>query len=56
METLDRKALFAGGTFDPNGQIFFVNQQGDRGNLPAGGPPDGEEVTYAIWGPWKSIS
>ena len=30
---------FAGGCFDPNRQILFVNQQGDRGNLP-GGPPN----------------
>ena len=40
---------------DPNGQILFVNQQGDRGNLPAG-PPNGGAVTYAIWGPWKSVN
>jgi secreted PhoX family phosphatase len=45
---------FAGGCFDPNGQIFFVNQQGDRGNLPAG-PTNGGAVTYAIWGPWKKV-
>jgi secreted PhoX family phosphatase len=44
---------FCGGCFDPHGQILFVNQQGDRGNLPEG-PPDGGAVTYAIWGPWKS--
>ncbi len=44
---------FCGGCFDPHGQILFVNQQGDRGNLPEG-PPDGAAVTYAIWGPWKS--
>lgn len=45
---------FAGGCFDPHGQILFVNQQGDRGNLPEG-PPDAGAVTYAIWGPWKKV-
>jgi secreted PhoX family phosphatase len=54
-KTAANETEFAGGCFDPNGQIFFVNQQGDRGNLPAG-PPDGGAVTYAIWGPWKSVS
>jgi secreted PhoX family phosphatase len=46
---------FAGGCFDPNRQILFVNQQGDRGNLP-GGPANTGAVTYAIWGPWKSVN
>ena len=46
---------FAGGCFDPHGQILFVNQQGDRGNLPDG-PPDNGAVTYAIWGPWKAVN
>ena len=58
MDTLDRRTLFetefAGGCFDPSGQIFFVNQQGDRGNLPSG-PLNGGAVTYAIWGPWKKV-
>jgi hypothetical protein len=26
-------------------------QQGDRGDLPFG-PPGGQAVTYAVWGPW----
>jgi secreted PhoX family phosphatase len=46
---------FCGGCFDPHGQILFLNQQGERGNLP-GGPPNLGGVTYAIWGPWKSVS
>jgi hypothetical protein len=49
----DNATELCGGCFDPHGQILFVNQQGDRGNLPEG-PPDGGAVTYAIWGPWKS--
>jgi len=54
-KTAANSTEFAGGCFDPHGQILFVNQQGDRGNLPAG-PPNGSAVTYAIWGPWKSVS
>jgi hypothetical protein len=46
---------FAGGCFDPHGQILFLNQQGERGNLP-GGPANVGAVTYAIWGPWKSVN
>jgi secreted PhoX family phosphatase len=53
--TAANETEFAGGCFDPNGQILFVNQQGDRGNVPAG-PPDGGAVTYAIWGPWKAVA
>jgi len=52
--TAANETEFAGGCFDPNGQIFFVNQQGDRGNLPSG-PLNGGAVTYAIWGPWKKV-
>jgi hypothetical protein len=40
---------------DRLGQILFLNQQGDRGSLP-GGPPNLGAVTYAIWGPWKSVN
>ena len=54
-KTAANETEFCGGCFDPQGQILFVNQQGDRGNLPAG-PLDGGAVTYAIWGPWKSVS
>lgn len=45
---------FCGGCFDPYGRILFVNQQGDRGNLPSG-PADGGALTFAIWGPWKKV-
>jgi uncharacterized protein len=54
-KTAANETEFCGGCFDPEGQILFVNQQGDRGNVPEG-PPDGGAVTYAIWGPWKSVS
>jgi uncharacterized protein len=54
-KTAGNETEFAGGCFDPNGQIFFVNQQGDRGNLPAG-PENGGAVTYAIWGSWKLVA
>ena len=53
-KTAANETEFAGGCFDPYGQIFFVNQQGDRGNLPDG-PENGGAVTYAIWGPWKKV-
>jgi secreted PhoX family phosphatase len=42
---------FCGGCFDPSRKILYMNQQGERGDLPFG-PPDGQAVTYAIWGPW----
>jgi secreted PhoX family phosphatase len=53
-KTAANETEFCGGCFDPHGQILFVNQQGDRGNLPAG-PANGGAVTYAIWGPWKKV-
>lgn len=53
-KTAANSSEFAGGCFDPHGQIFFVNQQGNRGNLPSG-PPNDNAVTYAIWGPWKKV-
>ena len=40
---------FCGGCFDPDGQTFYLNQQGDRGALPDG-PADSQAVTYAIYG------
>jgi secreted PhoX family phosphatase len=53
--TTANSSEFAGGCFDPLGQIFFVNQLGARGNLPVG-PVNGGALTYAIWGPWKSVA
>ena len=43
---------FCGACFDPDGQTLYVNQQGERGGLPDG-PPDGQAVTYAIYGPFQ---
>jgi uncharacterized protein len=34
---------FAGATFSPDGHTLFVNIQAGQG------------ITYAIWGPWRSI-
>lgn len=53
--TTDNETEFCGGCFDPDGQTFYVNQQGDRGNLP-GGPVNGGAVTYAIYGPFNKRS
>ena len=53
-KTAANETEFAGGCFDPLGQVLFVNQQGDRGNLPDG-PADAGAVTYAIFGPWKAV-
>ncbi|MFN2489467.1 MAG: alkaline phosphatase PhoX [Actinomycetota bacterium] len=39
---------FCGACFDASGRTLFVNQQGDREQ----GIPG---VTYAIWGPWRSL-
>jgi secreted PhoX family phosphatase len=43
---------FAGACFDPDGQTLYVNQYGERGDLPAG-PPGKGGVTYAIYGPFE---
>lgn len=43
---------FCGACFDPDGQTLYVNQQGGRGSLPDG-PPNGQAVTYAIYGPFE---
>lgn len=43
---------FCGACFDPDGQTLYVNQQGERGGLP-NGPPDGQAITYAIYGPFE---
>jgi secreted PhoX family phosphatase len=41
---------FCGGCFSPDGDTLYVNQQGNRGNLPQGSPGG---VTYAIYGPFE---
>jgi uncharacterized protein len=50
--TTTNETEFCGGCFDPDGQTFYLNQQGERGSLPAG-PADGRAVTYAIYGPFS---
>jgi secreted PhoX family phosphatase len=49
--TITNSTEFCGGCFSPDGTVFFVNQQGDRGSLPTG-PPNANAVTYAITGPF----
>jgi secreted PhoX family phosphatase len=49
--TQTNETEFCGGCYDPGGRIFYLNQQGERGQTPEG-PPDGQAVTYAIWGPF----
>jgi secreted PhoX family phosphatase len=51
-KTITSNTEFCGGCFSPNGTVFFLNQQGARGSLPAG-PPNGSAVTYAITGPFS---
>jgi secreted PhoX family phosphatase len=43
---------FCGACFDPDGQTLYVNQQGERGSG-LEGPPGGNAVTYAIYGPFE---
>jgi secreted PhoX family phosphatase len=51
--TITNDSEFCGACFDPDGQILYVNQQGERGG-PAEGPPGGDARTYAIWGPFEA--
>jgi uncharacterized protein len=44
---------FCGACFSPDGKTLYLNQQGERGTLPAG-PDGGNAVTYAIYGPFQS--
>jgi uncharacterized protein len=46
---------FCGGCFGPDGTTFYLNQQGERGGLPDG-PPGGEAVMYAIYGPFGRLA
>jgi uncharacterized protein len=50
--TITNDTEFCGGCFSPNGTVFFLNQLGARGGLPAG-PPIRNAVTYAITGPFS---
>jgi uncharacterized protein len=46
---------FCGGCFSPDGDTFFLNQQGDRlatGETPETQPNEARGFTFAIWGPF----
>jgi uncharacterized protein len=53
--TLINSTEFCGGCFSPDGNTFFLNQQGDRQTDPLNPPDDTAAVTYAIWGPFDEI-
>ena len=53
-KTAANNTEFCGGCFSPDGETFYLNQQGERGGLPDG-PPDGQAVTYAIYGPFGRV-
>jgi uncharacterized protein len=50
--TVTNDTEFCGGCFSPDGTVFFLNQQGERGG-PAEGPTNQNAVTYAITGPFE---
>jgi secreted PhoX family phosphatase len=53
--TLLNESEFCGGCFSPDGQTFFLNQQGSRleeGQAPEAQPDADRGLTYAIWGPF----
>jgi uncharacterized protein len=56
--SINNDTEFAGACFDPDGQTLYLNQYGQRGDLPFGpaghvpGVPQGG-VTYAIYGPFQ---
>jgi uncharacterized protein len=54
-KTTANESEFCGACFDPDTQTMYVNQQGERGNLPFG-TPDSRAVTYAIYGPFEKCS
>ena len=43
---------FCGACFGPDHRTLYLNQQGERGELPHG-PANGQAVTYAIYGPFS---
>lgn len=51
-QTVSNDTEFCGACFDPDGQTLYVNQQGERGGG-LEGPPGGNAVTYAIYGPFE---
>ena len=53
--TIINDTEFCGGCFSPDGSVFFVNHQGERGGFPES-PPNGNAVTYVITGPFQQRS
>jgi secreted PhoX family phosphatase len=54
-QTLVNDSEFCGGCFSPDGETFFLNQQGARladNQLPSAQPASDAGLTYAIWGPF----
>jgi uncharacterized protein len=54
-KTILNDSEFCGGCFSPDGNTFYLSQQGDRleeGQAPADQPDDARGLTYAIWGPF----
>ena len=54
-QTLVNDSEFCGGCFSPDGETFFLNQQGGRlatGQAPSAQPAADAGLTYAIWGPF----
>jgi uncharacterized protein len=60
-KTLLNNFEFCGGCFSPDGETFFLNQQGGRqdggpdGTDPLSPPDFSTAVTYAIWGPFDNL-
>ncbi|MGI8781156.1 MAG: alkaline phosphatase PhoX [Solirubrobacteraceae bacterium] len=55
-KTVLSNSEFCGGCFSPDGETFFLNQQGDRlaeGETPETQPNEKRGFTYAIWGPFQ---
>jgi secreted PhoX family phosphatase len=55
-ETLVTNSEFCGGCFSPDGDTFFLNQQGGRlaeGETPETQPNENRGFTFAIWGPFN---
>jgi secreted PhoX family phosphatase len=54
-KTVLSNSEFCGGCFSPDGETFFLNQQGDRlaaGETPETQPDEKRGFTFAIWGPF----
>jgi secreted PhoX family phosphatase len=54
--TILSSSEFCGGCFSPDGDTFFLNQQGDRlgaGETPETQPNADRGFTFAIWGPFR---